>query len=479
MSIKPRKINDMLSKWSVTQLVVLALASAANAADSNSAGNDWRIFINSSCIITDEPFLLPESDDETTARVAPLFGLVATRLAGTLINLVAGGVGEGAARKDTKFVTAKDFNLYLARLSDSPVAAINPRMGCITVVSGKFHAAPVDCSGDYIAKEVSVESLALPQSEWQTTRDDNSVENILKRANVCMIEPLKSAYEARISFSDDKTAFRMNDAGHWINSLTSTNSKRARRNLLYTLEIVEPSDGSGDRVLSTAWVNIGQVSAGTTRVGAAAADRSDWLRVPPMSRPAHQAHQSDTAIHQEVIGKIEAMERAVIRDARLLDALQERVLSSEPAVQQSLESEIARIRVRVITTEAMLEARRAEYDDLPQDTMQYMPVTMRFGITETRSEKKTMRVLAAILEANKESLAHAATEMISIDRSLDLESGEADLDALRASYFDALLALNVGTPESQEKHTELERELEMAKHSYNSALAARGLNPIE
>jgi len=473
----------MVSKWTVTLLVAIALAPAANAAEKSSVGNSWRMFINSSCIIADEPYLLPESDDETTARVAPLFGLLAAKLSGVLVNLAidgfVGGMGAAAARKDTKFVTAQDFNLYIARLDQSPEAAINDRLGCITVVAGKIRPDSHDCSADYIAKEVLVDTLELPQAQWQTTRTDNSIENILKRANICMAEPVQSAYEARLSYSDDKTAFRMNDAGHWINSLTSTNSTRAERIMLYTFEIVEPAEGSGGRVLSTAWVNVGKISAGTTRVGATARGRSDWLRVPPMSLAALKVHQSDTAIHRDVIGKIEAMERAVVRDARLSAALEERAGTSEGAVRTSLESEIAKVTVRIITTEAMLEATRAEYDDLPQATMQYMPVTMRFGVTETRSEKKAMQVLANILEKNKKSLQQAANEMISIDRSLDLESGEPDLAALRADYFDALLALDIGAQDPDENYPGLQRDLETAKQYYNSALAAHGLDPID
>ena len=180
----------MASKWSITLFALLVLLSATYAADNSSADNDWRVFINSNCIITDEPFLLPQSDDEATARVVPLFGILVSKLASTLISTViegsVGGLGGQAARKDTKYVTAKDFNLYLADLSESPASSINPRLGCITVVAGQFHPDSLDCTGDYVPREVSVESLQLSQSEWQTARTDDSVENILRRANVCM-----------------------------------------------------------------------------------------------------------------------------------------------------------------------------------------------------------------------------------------------------------------------------------------------------
>jgi hypothetical protein len=470
----------MASKWSITLLALLVLLSATYAADNSSVDNDWRVFINSNCIITDEPFLLPQSDDEATARMAPLFGILVSKLASTLISTViegsVGGLGGQAARKDTKYVTAKDFNLYLADLSESPATSINPRLGCLTVVAGQFHPDSLDCTGDYIPREVSVESVQLPQSEWQTTRTDNSVENILRRANVCMAGQTKSVYEARVLLSDDKTAYRMNNAGYWINSLMSTKSTTASRNLLYTLEIVGPAAGSGGPALSTAWVNIGRVSAGDTAIGGY---HSDWLRVPPMSRSARQAHASDTAIHQEVIGQIEALERAVVRDSRLLAGIQERARTVGPEVREGLEKEMAKIGVRLVTKEAMLEARLGEYDDLSQSRLLYMPVIMRFGITETRSERKTMQMVAAILEANSKVLADTANEMIGIDRSLNLETTESDLEILRESYFDALVAINTSLPDSNNEVEELEQELTLAKESYNVARLATGLSPID
>ena len=127
----------------------------------------------------------------------------------------------------------------------------------------------------------------------------------------------------------------------------------------------------------------------------------------------------------------------------------------------------------------MLDARRAEYDDLPQSTLLYMPVTMRFRITETRSERKAMQLLADILEANSNAMADTASAMIGIDRSLNLESAEADLEVLRESYFDALVAVNTSLPDSNNEVEELERELTLAKESYNAARLARSLSPID
>ena len=90
-----------------------------------------------------------------------------------------------------------------------------------------------------------------------------------------------------------------------------------------------------------------------------------------------------------------------------------------------------------------------------------------------------MQMLAAIVEANSDKLADTASEMIGIDRSLNLETAEADLEILREGYFDALVAVNTSLPESNNEVEELERELILAKESYNAARLARGLSPID
>ncbi len=106
-----------------------------------------------------------------------------------------------------------------------------------------------------------------------------------------------------------------------------------------------------------------------------------------------------------------------------------------------------------------------------------MPVTMRFGITETRSENKARQLLAAILKANSAALTEWAGDRIGIDRSLNLESGAAELESLSASYFDALLDMNTTSPESDDELEESERKWATAKESYNAARIANGLTP--
>ena len=99
----------------------------------------------------------------------------------------------------------------------------------------------------------------------------------------------------------------------------------------------------------------------------------------------------------------------------------------------------------------LLRRPETEYRDLPDIDAQYLPVTIRFGITETRSESKAMKQIAAAIEANSEKLASSAAGMIGVERSLDSTFGDTDLDALRADYFDAIVAFEIESPESTDE----------------------------
>lgn len=469
-----------MSLSKVTAVIIAAGAVLClQATATHAADTEWRAFINGTCIVTDEPFLLPQNDDGATTRVAPLFGMLASKLASTLISGAATGISSRAARKDTTFVAAEDFHLYVAELSESPETRINPQLGCISIVAGNFEPANVDCTAEYLPRELVVETVEKPSEEWQTTRTDESVENVLRRANICLSGPPAAVYEARIQYSDDNTAYRMSSAGYWINALNTTRKKNAQRSLLYTLEMIEPTETAGGRVLSTAWVNLGSVRASSRANNDIGATHSEWLRVPSISKDARRVYDDDTAVHQEVAGKVEALERSVLRDARLLAGIRVRAEKAEPDVRAALDKEMSKISVRLVTSEAMLDARQAEYDDLPLTSQAYMPITMRIGVTESRDERRTMQALASVLKANSASITKAASQLTTYERSFDLDPDAPDLKTVRSDYYDAVVALNIGQANAADETDSLEHDLAAARDSYNQVRVAEGLAPIE
>ena len=358
----------------------------------------------------------------------------------------------------------------------------------MTIVAASFKAEPADCTAQYLPKELSRETRDLPQSEWKTSRTDDSIENQLRRANVCLNGNAKAVYEARFEFSADGTAYRLKDAGYRIESLLTTPDKGAARTTLYTLKISNPGATDQQEVLSSAWVNIGTVSAGAHASGARASgahagdakvDTAPWLRVPPLSAEARRIYEEKTKTHQEVMGEIEALKRAQIRNQRILDSMDERIAAADAATAAGMRQERTRIAVQNQTQGAELDARTAEYQDLPRVPMEFMPVTIEVAVTESESEKKAQLAMADIIGKNSDVVGSAIGTSAStlLSRSLPSAHPASELDRTRASYFDALV--DAQSSASGGAGAESQRNLALMKDRYNEARRSQGLEPIK
>jgi hypothetical protein len=296
-------------------------------------GVEVRAYMNDTCVVADEPYFVPESaaNGDQQARALPLLGIVVGKLAELLINYGVGHASKriehASARKDTYYGVTREMNLFRADLDPTPVLRLNTRLGCMTIVSAKrFQADDAKCSTAYVPKTIARETLALPESQWRTTRSDDSVENQLRRANICVDAAANAVYEARFEFSEDGTAYRVKDAGYRINSLVTAPSKDAARSVFYTVEIAMPGQKHDQQdVLSTAWVNIGAVKSGTQRDAPAAnaaagdapaGDAQAWLHVPALTTDARRAYEEQTRAYNELAGEIAAAGDAPAGDAQ-------------------------------------------------------------------------------------------------------------------------------------------------------------------
>lgn len=465
-------------------LLHLPAASAAQAGAAHAV--EVRAFVDDSCIVADEPFFLPASSkaDPGTAKFLPLIGLVVGKLAELFINHViqasADRIKSGAARKDTHYAVIKQMNLYRADFQPVPTLGINARLGCMTIVAATFKAEPAQCSAEYLPKELARESRDLPQSDWQTSRADNSIENQLRRANVCVDGKVKAVYEARFEFSKDGTAYKLKDAGYQVDALLTTSDKDASRATVYTLKISNPGATDQQEVLSSAWVNLGMVKAGS-HAGAPQTDRAPWLRVPPMSGEARRIYEDKTKAHQEVTGEIEALKRALTRNQRMLAGLDQRIAAADADTAAGLKQERTRIAVLTQTQEAELDARKAEYQDLPRAPLEFMPVTIEVAVTETESEKKAQLALADIIGQNSDLVGSAVGGLFSksvalSDIKTDADSGN-DLESARAGYYDALVELQSSA--SGKGGADAQRKLAAMKDKYNEARRSQGLEQLK
>jgi len=454
---------------------------------------DIRAFMNDTCIIADEPYFIPAtqgggSGDQTT-KMFPLLGIVVGKLAELFIKYVgdktASHISAGGARKDTRYAATKEMNLYRAQFQPAPTLSLNGKLGCMTVVAAKFKPDTTDCTADYVPKELAPETMKLPQDQWKTSRTDDSLENQLRRANVCVDGKVKAQYEARLEFSEDGTAYRMKSAGYRIDSLLTTNDKNAKRDVFYTMEIFQPGQTDQREHLSTAWVRLGTVGAGA-HASAAAKDSAPWLRVPAMSVEARRAYEQQTKAHQDVMGEIEALKRALTRNHRLLDGLDARITASSADVAAGLVQQRTKTEVEIQTQEAELDARNAEYRDLPQKPLEFMPVSVEVAVTESESEKAALLVLAGLVSSETQPLASAGSSASAglFTRSFNMADAQARpdpavaLERARAEYYDVLVEQRSAGPAALPSDAAVQ-DLALARDKYNDARGALGLEPIK
>jgi hypothetical protein len=235
-------------------------------------------------------------------------------------------------------------------------------------------------------------------------------------------------------------------------------------------------------------VNLGTVTAGAHSAGSAT-DSPPWLTVPPLSVEARRAYDQKTRVHQQVIGEMDALKRALTRNQRVLAGMDQRIANAPPDLAAGLAQERTRIAVQIQTQQAELDASNAEYQELPQTPLELMPVTIVVAVTETQSEKTALLALAGLIDSGGAQLASAgntaATNLFA--RSLNMTDNPArsdpaaELDSARAQYFDALVALKSGpaAESGDDAHGRDAREnLALARNRYNDARRALGLEPI-
>lgn len=364
---------------------------------------ELRAFLNESCVLADEPWLLPEDArpaSDAFSRAGPLTALVVGKLAEVLIShsikATAGRISASAERKDTRYAFARETNLYRAEFVPQPALALNARLGCITLVAGRF-ASVASCHEQYVPRTLMPELRGRPESEWRSTRTDDSTMNVLRRSDICTEGAPRSVYEARFEFSPDGTAWRLIDAGYRVDSLLAATGKRTERNVFYTLEVLQPSGTAarGDS-LTTGMVSLGTVRAGAK--GDGVLKPGAWLRVPALSVEARRTYEQRTAVHLESWAEIGALERALARNDRILAEVRQKRQAARGELARGLVVEENRLGVQRVTLQAELAARREEYATLPRQRFEFMPVAIEVGLTETKSDQPALLAMAEVMK---------------------------------------------------------------------------------
>jgi hypothetical protein len=208
-----------------------------------------------------------------------------------------------------------------------------------------------------------------------------------------------------------------------------------------------------------------------------------------MSIAAQRIYEDKTKVYQEVMGEIEALKRALTRNQRILAGLDQRLATADANTAEGLRQERTRVAVQIQTQGVELDARNAEYQDLPRAPLEFMPVTVEVAVTETESEKKATLALADIIGKNSDAVSSAigsaATGLISksvaaTDIKIEPDSPDpaSELQNARIHYYDALVEVE-SSSRSGTAAADARRSLALMKDKYNEVRRSQGLEQIK
>jgi hypothetical protein len=478
-------------RTAASRLLVAVTSCLCVGAQAAAPAPELRAYVNEACVVADEPWLVPAEPlgEDQVARAGPITALVVGKLAEVLISHTikasAGRISTDAERKDTRYAFARDTNLYRVDFNPQPTLSLNARLGCITLVAAVF-SKEANCHQQYQPREPAAGFRGKPEHSWQATRADTSVTNVLRRSNICVEGAPRAVYEARFEFSSDGTAWRLVDAGYRVDRLLTSPEKRSERNVFYTLEVLQPTGTvSRGESLTMGLVRLGKVKAGSE--GAEGAGSGPWLRVPPLNVEARRNYEQRTSLLQETWSEIGALERAMKRNEIVAEEVRQRRAAANGDLAKGLAAEETRLAVQQVTLRAELGARRAEYAALPRQSLEFMPVAIEIGLTETRSEQQALLVLANVMKQSSGFISSTAGGQIAIAaRSVDAqaplpsivleEDPGATLATARDAWHDARIAHRIA--ETPDERQFADARLAQARNNYEAQRRALGLGEL-
>lgn len=242
-----------MSKLKVTLAALLLLLPSAQVVmakggDKNkSAGLPYqtRVYLRRQCLINPNPHARPGAHTEAKAGAhAEFVGALAAIFLPVLIEKLLGGAG-AALKKAGSEETLRDSGklpTYLYQLSnkdDKNSLSINPDLGCLLVVRGRFNGGAPDTSTDEGRRIKRLQDDEIPVSE------------------------IAALYEAEIILSEDRTALRYEGRFFEVNQFQGGRSSKQRA-VVVGITITGAGGKEGEPVLSLALTNIGEATAGTT-----------------------------------------------------------------------------------------------------------------------------------------------------------------------------------------------------------------------
>jgi hypothetical protein len=158
----------------------------------------------------------------------------------------------------------------------------------------------------------------------------------------------------------------------------------------------------------------------------------------------------------------------------------------------ALRKEKAKVEVQIQVLESQQQASTAEYAALPRKSLEFMPVSIQVGVTESRSEKASLLALANVVNQVGGAVASMGGTLSSglVSKSVDPASPSASppaaasraadpgarLESARAAYYDRLVDFQAAKAAGGDSPA-VER-LSDARLLYNRARREVGLEPL-
>ena len=407
--IKPDNLvkKTLLSLAAMPRILVLFAALVICAGPAN--GQELRVYLNDSCVVADEPIVVPDANE---SKGLPFAGLIVSSsgqaMMRGLIRGIAWGLAKISSRRDYLYSATQELYLYNVDYDNEPRPQLNANLNCMTVVAGRFARYDVDCNAKY--EPLVLDDADVMKMSLADVRRGRSAANVLRRANICLDGEPDMLIENRMVLSEDGSAFRLQGAGREINRLLSTDKSNVKRGLLLTASLFAPSPDGLGRHLSTHWINYGMVSP-QGRVDEYFDDAgSTYTPVPGMSGMVLENFARDSAAYREVFDRASELERSIVRQSRQASELESQLDSTDTKHASTLNEEVKFLNNQIVSQTAELAALRQEYDNLPGGRYSYMPVTLQLTITETRDEKRLLFLLALTLDAKSRDIAKAISD---------------------------------------------------------------------
>ncbi len=390
--------------------IVLALGVGLQSPVATAAAKETHVYINEECLVT--------KDAKPAGFGAVLLAVIAPTIAENSVSGLATLFKKMGEDQKKSYSGYKEIPLYL-RVGEPDHLRLNPELGCITVVTGKFHTDIPAIPKDKDSKSVTSEAVGL-----------------LHDAGINVL-PADLVYEAQILASPDQTAFRIRSTYLEINEFQSGKKKVG---LVVGITLNGPSKDGKPATLTGSPINLGVVKKSRiVKLGQFEAGKETVLLKTPFVSP--EAAFSYYSSRKERI-RLESQRQYLDEILPIIIGIGKEA-NNNGDDQRKLAAKKAL--AEIVTKRQKIQ----NHLDLPEiRNRNFMPIDVQVTVTETTSGSKAAKYIANVLEGSKEAIKTVVANELSPTVQDKVKRDEEDrvrglnksLSEAQVKYADAYLA---------------------------------------